>query len=360
MALLETFLGGLAQGVGGMAGGIASTLGSMRNTDKTNQANKDVAAQNLAFQREQQEYQKALQQQIFEREDTAHQREIEDLKRAGINPLATAGGNGANAGSIVPLTELNNTYQAQTADFSGLQTAGQALDAAVQNQMALEDSRQAREDQKQENMYARTQQHAQFVQELAIREQEANVNMLKTMADIAAHTEDNKLKKKIEEESNKIAWANFYQQKKVYDENAKYREEQERQLKLSNDRDEHDLNIDKRAGTKSNETQDNKITSAQRIASAIFGGGTKNQNEQLAKQILELDQTDALSLKILSQQLIQNVPKATSKTPSNKTINQIKKYWETTAKDLQSNGRSQKLIDIVKSMQMYGAVPEYK
>lgn len=360
MALLETVLGGLSQGFGGLAGGITSTFASMRNTDKTNQANKDVAAQNLAFQREQQDYQKALQQQIFEREDTAHQREIEDLKRAGINPLATAGGNGANAGSVVPLTELNNTYQAQTADFSGLQTAGQALDAAVQNQMALEDSRQAREDQKQENMYARTQQHAQFVQELAIREQEANVNMLKAMADIAAHTEDNRLKEKIEAESNKIAWANFYHQKKVYDENAKYREEQERQLKLSNDKDEHDLNIDKRAGTKSNETQDSKITSAQRIATAIFGGGTKNQNEQLAKQILELDQTDALSLKILSQQLIENIPNATSKTPTSKTISQIKKYWETTAKNLKSNGRSQKLIDIVKSMQLYGAVPEYE
>lgn len=360
MALLETVLGGLAQGFGGLTGGISSTFASMRNTDKTNQANKDVAAQNLAFQREQQDYQKALQQQIFEREDTAHQREIEDLKRAGINPLATAGGNGANAGSVVPLTELNNTYQAQTADFSGLQTAGQALDAAVQNQMALEDSRQAREDQKQENMYARTQQNAQFVQELAIREQEANVNMLKAMADIAAHTEDNKLKEKIEAETNKIAWANFYQQKKEYDENAKYREEQERQLKLSNDRDEHDLNIDKKAGTKSNETQDSKITSAQRIATAIFGGGTKNQNEQLAKQILELDQTDALSLKILSQQLIKNIPNATSKTPTSKTINQIKKYWETTAENLKRNGRSQKLIDIVKSMQMYGAVPEYE
>lgn len=358
--ILETVLGGLAQGFGGMAGGIASTLGSMRNTDKTNQANKDVAAQNLAFQREQQDYQKALQQQIFEREDTAHQREIEDLKRAGINPLATAGGNGANAGSVVPLTELNNTYQAQTADFSGLQTAGQALDAAVQNQLALEDARQAREDQKTENMYARTQQHAQFVQELAIREQEANVNMLKTMADIAAHTEDNKLKEKIENESSKIAWANFYQAKREYDENASYRTEQQKQLEIANKAAEHDYQIDKKAGTKSNETQDSKITSAQRIASAIFGGGNKNENEQILKQMMELNETDALSLKILSQQLKQKIPDATSENPKSRTITQIKKYWETTAKDLQRNGRSQKLIDIIKTMQRYGAVPDYK
>lgn len=345
---------------GGIFGGLAQAGASILNTKLTNEQNKKIAEQNLAFQREQQDYQKALQQQIFEREDTAHQREIEDLKRAGINPLATAGGNGANAGSVVPLTELNNTYQAQTADMSGIGAAGAALDAAVQNEKALEDSRQAREDQKQENLYARTQQHAQFVQELAIREQEANVTMLKTMADIAAHTEDNKLKEKIEEESSKIAWANFYQAKREYDENASYRTEQQKQLEIANKAAEHDYQIDKRAGTKSNETQDSKVTSAQRIASAIFGGGNKNENEQILKQMLELNETDALSLKILSQQLKQKIPDATSENPKSKTITQIKKYWETTAKDLQRSGRSQKLIDIIRTMQRYGAVPEYK
>lgn len=358
--ILETVLGGLAQGIGGMTGGIASTLGSMRNTDKTNQANKDVAAQNLGFQKEQQDYQKALQQQIFEREDTAHQREIEDLKRAGINPLATAGGNGANAGSVVPLTELNNTYQAQTADFSGLQTAGQALDAAVQNQMALEDARQAREDQKTENMYARTQQHAQFAQEITIREQEANLNMLKTLADIADQTQDKELRKKTEEAQEQIAWANLAQTKKAWEANQSYAAEQERALKIANERAEHDYNIDKRAGTKSTETQDNRVTSAQRIASAIFGGGNKNDNEQILKQMMELDQTDALSLKILSQQLTKKIPDATSENPKSKTITQIKKYWETTANDLKRNGRSKKLIDIIRTMQRYGAVPDFK
>lgn len=347
MELLGTVLSGLSGAIGGLAQAGASIL----NTRETNKTNKNIAEQNLGFQRENLDYQKALQQTIFEREDTAHQREIEDLKRAGINPLATAGGNGANAGSVVPLTELNNSYQAQTADMSGIGAAGQALDAAVQNEKALEDARQAREDQARENMYARTQQHAQFVQELAIREQEANVNMVKNMADIAAQTEDRKLKEKIEDQAQKIAWANYYQQKKEYDENAKYREEQERQLKITNDRAQHDYNIDRKAGTKSSETQDTKVTTGQRIITAIPNIKSENAKESMMKKAKALNQDDALTLKILSQQ-------ATSRNLKNGK--QIEQYWKTTAKDLSKQRRSKALIDMIEDLAKYQSIPVYK
>ena len=49
----------------------------------TNQANERIAQQNLAFQKENLEYQKDLQQQIFNREDTAYQRKVNDLIAAG-------------------------------------------------------------------------------------------------------------------------------------------------------------------------------------------------------------------------------------------------------------------------------------
>lgn len=53
------------------------------------------AKENLAFQKENLEYQKQLQQQIFQREDTAYQRSVDDMSKAGLNPLTMTGTNGA-------------------------------------------------------------------------------------------------------------------------------------------------------------------------------------------------------------------------------------------------------------------------
>lgn len=354
------FLDSLAGGVGGLVGGVTQAVTSYFNTKDTNKTNRQVAEQNLGFQRENLDYQKALQQEIFQREDTAHQREIEDLRAAGINPLATAsGGNGANAGSVVPLTELNNNYQAQTTDFSGIGAAGAALDAAVQNQKNLEEAQQARQDANQNAMYERVQRHAEFTQEFQLREAEANANILKTMAEIAQHTEDNELKKQLEEAANKIAWANYAQAKREYDENASYRAEQERQLKIANERAEHDYKIDKQAGTKSGENQDGRITSAQRII-AMIPGRKDFKNENLEKSIMELSRDEALSLKILTQQVKSQLKPDELENPRTTTTKHIKRQWETIADNLKKAGRSQKLIDCVKLLQLYGAIPNFE
>lgn len=88
--------------------------------------NKAIADQNLAFQekwndinyknqQEEQQYQRDLQKQIFEREDTSQQRAVNDLVAAGLNP-ALAAGNGAGAGattaSVVPMgTAPQNNFR---------------------------------------------------------------------------------------------------------------------------------------------------------------------------------------------------------------------------------------------------------
>lgn len=77
LAVLGTLLG---------AGGMAASALNVRNNYGLQVANLD--------------YQKDLQQKIFEREDTAIQRRMEDARAAGVNPYAVVG-SGANAGSVV-------------------------------------------------------------------------------------------------------------------------------------------------------------------------------------------------------------------------------------------------------------------
>lgn len=70
-----------------------------------------IEGQNYNLQVANYEYMKALNQEIMNRADTAHQREVKDLREAGLNPLISTGGNEIG-GSVMPTEAPQINYNA--------------------------------------------------------------------------------------------------------------------------------------------------------------------------------------------------------------------------------------------------------
>lgn len=84
----ETVIAGTSAGLGG----VVDLLNYFEN--------KKINKKNYDLQKEQLAYQKDLQTLMFKREDTAHAREVRDLKKAGLSPVLSTGA-GASAGPVV-------------------------------------------------------------------------------------------------------------------------------------------------------------------------------------------------------------------------------------------------------------------
>lgn len=81
----------------------------------TNETNKAIADENLAFQKEKFDYDKALQEEIFQREDTSYQRSVNDMRLAGLNPLNMQNTNGS--GEAIATTAPHNDYVANPMNY---------------------------------------------------------------------------------------------------------------------------------------------------------------------------------------------------------------------------------------------------
>ena len=83
------FFGDVFSSVGSVLGPVGSLVGGIF----TNSANQKMASDNRDWQREV--------------SSTAHQREVADLKAAGLNPILSAGGAGAATGAGAQATMIN-------------------------------------------------------------------------------------------------------------------------------------------------------------------------------------------------------------------------------------------------------------
>lgn len=120
----------LAPALGGLFGGVASAVGLKYQADQS----RDVMAQQMGFQERM--------------ANTAHQREVQDLRAAGLNPILSAGGSGApspaGAGAQIPdfgsiagqvvgsaaeMVRLRN-------EFNQAQASVRNMDASAQKQTA--------------------------------------------------------------------------------------------------------------------------------------------------------------------------------------------------------------------------------
>lgn len=82
-----------------------------RIQEKNRESQEYINQTNLDFQRENLAYQKATQQQIFDREDTAYQRTVNDMRAAGLSPLTMNGTNGAGEAIQTSALDAGDAYR---------------------------------------------------------------------------------------------------------------------------------------------------------------------------------------------------------------------------------------------------------
>lgn len=109
-------LGDIWNGVMDVLGFGTSGIQTKMNYD-INQKNYDLALKNYEFNKDSYlknfEYQKAIQQQIFGREDNAIQRRAADLEKAGLSKTLAAG-DGAGVGSVVSTSPFSGSAPVQS------------------------------------------------------------------------------------------------------------------------------------------------------------------------------------------------------------------------------------------------------
>lgn len=264
MAITAATIAGLGA-LGNVVSGVAQTAVGAWSAKKNYDIQKQTAEKNLQFQMDNLNYQKDLQQKIFDREDNAVQRTVADNRKAGLSPLA--GITGANAGTAIATEapQMSDVPQFDAALLSGgINSIGSS--ASNISTLAL---------QSDANKLNRLNIESQ------IEQRKLEYDLLKKYGDTKAQTEIDLMEK----------------QKAKYDSDAAY---QEWQKTMSEDRFNWEKMRDQRDFERvvKNDVVDNMLKAAQKnnIESAISSRALSDEILSLNKKILEMNVADQTAL----------------------------------------------------------------
>lgn len=100
MQIAPAIIGGAVAGLGSLFGGLFSSSSQLEAQKEANKANKEIAGAQMAFQERM--------------SSSAHQREVADLRAAGLNPILSANGGASSPGgaSLSVNPEVNRAGEA--------------------------------------------------------------------------------------------------------------------------------------------------------------------------------------------------------------------------------------------------------
>lgn len=123
----------------GAAGAIGATALNAFSTSRNN-------SKQEAWTQEQFDYNRQLNQQIMNREDTAYQRAVADAQAAGLSPLVTAGTGGAGAGGTVSQSNLSLNTQAPQVEANTFASMMESLTREYMQERQISNENASRED----------------------------------------------------------------------------------------------------------------------------------------------------------------------------------------------------------------------